>query len=87
MESGGLLPQPQVVPEGTSRGYTWGQALPSIATLRTSTPVPATDEWTASASLAALESGLQIAETSASQLPELLPTTNQRPAEAPGLAI
>ena len=70
--SGSIIPYTDVVPGATPREAT-SQALPPITTLRTSTPVPATDEWTASASLAALESGLQIAETSASQLPELLP--------------
>ena len=88
--SDGLLPSSgsitDVVPEATSRETT-SRALPPITTLRTSTPVPATDEWTASASLAALECGLQIAETSASQLPELLPASNLRPMETPGLAI
>ena len=84
--SGSIIPYTDVVPGATSREAT-SQALPPITTLRTSTPVPATDEWTASASLAALESGLQIAETSASQLPKLLPASNQRPMETPGLAI
>ena len=37
--------------------------------------------------MAALESGIQIAETSASQLPEFLPASNQCPIETPGLAI
>ena len=81
-----IIPYTDVVPGASSREAT-SQALPPITTLRTSTPVPATDEWTASASLAALESGLQIAETSASQLPEHLPASNQRPMETPGLAI
>ena len=84
--SGSIIPYTDVVPGASSKEAT-SQALPPITTLRTSTPVPATDEWTASASLAALESGLQIAETSASQLPELLPASNQRPMETPGLAI
>ena len=83
--SGSITPYTDVVPGATSREAS-SQALPPITTLRTSTPVPATDEWTASASLAALESGLQIAETSASQLPELLPASNLRPMETPGLA-
>ena len=55
--------------------------------MRTSTPISTTDEWTASACLAALESGLQMVETSASQLPELLPTSGHNPVGAPGLAI
>ena len=93
LDSGGLpppsesiIPYTDVVPGATSKEAT-SQTLPPITTLRTSTPVPATDEWTASASLAALESGLQIAETSASQLPELLPASNQCPMETLGLAI
>ena len=49
----GLLPSSgsitDVVPGATSRETT-SQAFPPITTLRTSTPVPATDEWTASAS-------------------------------------
>ena len=55
--------------------------------LRLSTPIPATDEWTASTSLAALESGLQIVDTSASQLPELLPAPSRDPAGTTAPAV
>ena len=82
---GSVILQTGVAPEATSREEI-SQALPPITRLRTSTPVPATDEWTASTSLAALESGLQIVETSASQLPELLPASSQSPIVTPGLA-
>ena len=55
------------------------QGLPQITTLRSSTPIPVTDEWAARTILAAVESGLRFVDTSASQLPELLHARSQNP--------
>ena len=77
-QPGSETPKAEEVSETTTAEVTH-HVLPPITTLRTSTPVPTEDGQVASTSLAVLESGLRVVETSSSQLPELLPTTPQRP--------
>ena len=82
--SRGPLSQPELgtssaeeVPETTTAEVT-NHVLPPITTLRTSTPVPTEDGQAASTSLAVLESGLRVVETSSSQLPESFQHLHQR---------